>query len=81
VAGHDDEQHAQRHDDDVAVLQEDVGQVQRLQQRAVGEHLEEAHDEDQGQQHAVVAQMGRQELAQGRGKHVVVLNVCPAGRA
>ena len=55
MAGHDDQQHAQRHDDDVAVLQHEVGQVERLQQRAVGHELEEDHDDEQRQQHAVFA--------------------------
>ena len=57
MAGDDDQQHAQRHDDDVAVLQDQVGEVQRLQQRAVGHELEEDHDRDQRQQHAVLAQV------------------------
>ena len=57
VAGHDHQQHAQRHDDDVAVLQDQIGQVQRLEQRAVGHHLEKHHDRDQRDQHAVFAQV------------------------
>jgi hypothetical protein len=57
MAGDDDQQHAERHDHDVAVLQHQIGQVQRLQQRAVGHDLEEQHDRKQRQQHAVVAQI------------------------
>ena len=47
VEGDDDQQHAEGHDDHVAVLQDQVGQVQRLQQRAVGHDLEEGHDRHQ----------------------------------
>ena len=61
VAGDDHQQHAQRHDDDVAVLQHQVGEVERLQQRAVGHELEEHHDRDQRQQHAVLAQIVLEE--------------------
>ncbi len=55
MAGDDDEQHAERHDDDVAVLQEQVGDVDRPQQRAVGHDLEERHDGDQREQQPVLA--------------------------
>ena len=44
VAGDDDQQHAQRHHDDEAVLLHQVGEVHRLEQRAVGGELEEHHD-------------------------------------
>ena len=40
MAGDDDQQHAERHDDDVAVLQDQVGQVDRLEQHSVGLPLE-----------------------------------------
>jgi hypothetical protein len=62
VPGYDDEQHAERHDDDIAVLQHEVGEVQGPQQSAVGHHLEEQHDDQQRQQHAVVAEMALDEL-------------------
>src|SRR5262249_39716048 len=42
---------------DIAVLQHQVGEVERLQQRAVGHELEEQHDRKQRQQHAVIAQV------------------------
>ena len=58
MAGHDDQQHAQRHHDDIAVLQDDVGQVDRLEQHAIGKILEEQHDQDQRQQQAIVAHIG-----------------------
>ena len=61
MARHDDEQHAQRHDDDVAVLQNEVGHVDRLEQRAVGGELEEYHDDQQRQQQGVVADIGLDE--------------------
>ena len=57
MAGDDHQEHAERHDDDVAVLQHEVGHVERLQQRAVGHDLEEQHDRKQRQQHAVTAQI------------------------
>ena len=41
MPGHDDQQHAKRHDDDVAVLQEQVGMF-AAEQRAVRQHLEQA---------------------------------------
>ena len=63
MAGDDHQQHAERHDDDVAVLQDEIGEVERLQQRAVGHDLEEQHDREQRQQHAVVAQVVLDEPA------------------
>ena len=54
---HDHEQHAQRHHDDVAVLKNEVGQVQRLKQCAVSHHLEENHDGDQRNQQTIFAQI------------------------
>ena len=63
MAGDDHQQHAERHDDDVAVLQDEIGEVERLQQRAVGHDLEEQHDREQRQQHAVVAQIVLDEPA------------------
>ncbi|MGY4594278.1 Spy/CpxP family protein refolding chaperone [Bradyrhizobium sp. GM22.5] len=62
-AGDDDEQHAERHDDDVAVLEHQIGQVERLQQRAASHDLEEQHDRDQRHQHAVIAQIVLDEAA------------------
>jgi len=59
----DHEQHAERHDHDVAVLQHEIGQVQRLQQRAVRHELEEQHDDEQRHQHAVAAQIVLDEAA------------------
>ena len=57
MTGHDHQQHAERHDNDVAVLQHEIGEIERLQQRAVGHDLEEQHDGEQRQQHAVGAQV------------------------
>jgi hypothetical protein len=57
IAGDDDDQHAQRHDDDVAVLQQQVGEVDRLEQRTVRHDLEERHDRDQREQQTVFAQV------------------------
>ncbi|MNL06275.1 hypothetical protein D3C87_1269080 [compost metagenome] len=53
VAADDHHQHAQRHDHDVAVLQQQVGQVEWLHQRPAGGHLEEHHDDDQRGQKTV----------------------------
>ena len=47
MAGDDHQQHAERHDDDVTVLQHEIGEIERLQQRAVGHDLEEQHDREQ----------------------------------
>ncbi|MNK83826.1 hypothetical protein D3C87_1036570 [compost metagenome] len=58
MPGHDDEQHAQRHDDDERVLQDEVGQVHRAEQDAAGVELEENHDSDERDQHAVFADIG-----------------------
>ncbi len=55
VAGDDDEHHADREDQDVAVLQHQVGDVARQQQVAVGPHREQHHDQAEGHQHAVLA--------------------------
>ena len=65
MTGYDDEQHAQRHDDDVAVLQHQIGQVQRPQERAVGYDLEEQHDDEKREHHAVVAEMSSDEFHPG----------------
>ena len=56
VEGDDDQQHAEGHDDHVAVLQDQVRQVQRRERNAAGEEVEERHDHQQRQQQTVVAQ-------------------------
>ena len=61
MARHDNEQHAQRHDDDVAVLQDEVGHVDRFEQRARCRELEEYHDHQQREQQRVVADIGLDE--------------------
>ena len=68
MAGDDDQQHAERHDDDVAVLQHQIGQVDRLEQHAVGGELEEHHDDDQRQHQAVVAEIAGQRRDGDRGR-------------
>ncbi len=57
MARHDDQQHAQRHDDDEAVLLDQIAQVDRLEQRSGSGELEEDHDGDQRQDQAIVAQI------------------------
>ena len=47
MAGHDHQQHAERHDDDIAVLQHEICEIERLQQRAVGHNLKEQHDREE----------------------------------
>ena len=56
VEADDDQQHAEGHDDHVAVLQDQVGQVQRRERNAAGDEVEEPHDDQQRQQQTVVAQ-------------------------
>jgi hypothetical protein len=68
VPGDDHEQHAQRHDDDVAVLQHQICQVERLQQRAVGQELEKSHDDDERHQHAVLAHVALQKAGVGAAR-------------
>ncbi len=53
----DDEKHPQCHDDDIAVLQHQIGEVQRLHQHAARHDLEKYHDRDQREQHAGFTQI------------------------
>ena len=53
VSGNDHQEHAESHDDDIAVLQHEVGQVDRLEENAARCVLEEEHDEDQGEHQAI----------------------------
>lgn len=55
MAGHDDQQHAKRHHDDERILQHEVGQVQRPEENTAGNDLEEEHNGDKRDQHAVFA--------------------------
>lgn len=48
MPGHDDQKHAYRQNDDMAVLREKVGQVDRFEQDPAGDHLKEHHDDGQG---------------------------------
>ena len=57
---HNDDQHAQRHDDDIAVLQKQVRHVHRFQQGAVRHDLEERHDRDQREQQPVFPKVPHQ---------------------
>ena len=60
---HDHQKHPQRHDDDVRVLQEQVGDVLRRQEiDALHPHdgREEQHDRQQGKDHPVFAQVAAQ---------------------
>ena len=61
VAGDDDHHHADGQDQDVAVLDHQVGDVLRLQQDAVGEDLEEQDDQDQGDEDANLAEAACEE--------------------
>ena len=60
VAGDDDDDHADGQDQDVAVLLNDVGDVQRLQQDAAGPDLEQDDDHGQGDEDAVLAEVALQ---------------------
>ena len=57
MPGDDDKQHTKRHDDDIAVLQNQIGEVQRLHQHTASHDLEEDHDRDQRDQHAGFTQI------------------------
>ena len=56
VPDHDDEQHPEGHHEDVAVLQEDVRHVERLEHHAIGRDLEEGDDDQERDEHAGAAQ-------------------------
>ncbi len=57
MPGHNDQQHSERHNDDIAVLQYEIGEVQRLHQHAAGHDLEKDHDRDERKQHSRFAQI------------------------
>ena len=58
VAADDDQQHAQRHDDDVGVLHHQIGDVDRRDRGVIlGDEIEEADDQQQRHEQAVVAQI------------------------
>ncbi len=61
VAPDDHQQHAERHDDDVAVLEDEVGYIDAAEEHAAGDDLEERHDEKQGNKQAVVAKIALPE--------------------
>ena len=55
MTDHDDQEHPERHHQDVAVLQEDVRDVEGLEHHAAGRDLEEGHDDEQRDEHARAA--------------------------
>jgi hypothetical protein len=59
--GNDDQQHTQRHNDDIAVLQHKIGDIDRSHQDAIGLVLEEDHDRDQGDQHPIFTNIAFEE--------------------
>ena len=71
VAGDDHHHHADGQDQDIAVLDHQVGDVLRLQQDPVRQDLEQQDDQDQGDKDANLAEAACQE-AQGfsEGGHV-----------
>jgi hypothetical protein len=62
VTRDDHQHHADREDQDVAVLEDQVGDVARQQQVAVGPHLEEDHEQAERDQHAVLAHVAAQAV-------------------
>src|SRR6185312_6935130 len=58
VAGDDEHHHADREDQDVGVLADQVDQVTGVQGEAVGQRLEEHDDDDQAEQDAELAEVG-----------------------
>ena len=83
MPGDNHQQHADRHDDDVAVLQHEVGQVDRLQEDPACRDLEERHDRDQREKDAVLTQMAAQEApaAFRRGGGMGGCGACGIGHA
>ncbi len=80
IAADDHQQHAERHDDDVAVLQDEVGHIDAAEEHAAGDDLEEGHDEKQGNKQAVVAKIVLPEArVRGRrlsgGRPVMIVSV------
>jgi hypothetical protein len=65
---HNDQQHAQRHHDDVAVLQNQIGQVKRLEQGSFGHDLKEHHDDHKCHQQSVFTQVVFQEGRAASGR-------------
>ena len=65
MTSHDDQQHAQRHDDDEGVLQDQVGDVDGAEQNAAGHELEEQHDDDEGDEQAVFPDIASEVIAKG----------------
>ncbi len=63
--GNDDQQHSQSHGDDITVLQYQVGNIHRTEEDAAGLHLEEEHNRDQRDQHAVFANIVLKKGCQG----------------
>ena len=63
VARDDDHHHADRENQDVPVLHDEVRDVLRAQQDAVGQHREQRDDRDQRDEDAVLAEVG-QDMAE-----------------
>ena len=64
VTGDDDQQHSQRHDDDVGVLHDQVGDIDRRNGRMIcGYEIEERDDQQQRAEQPVVAQIVFPQLA------------------
>ncbi len=62
MAADNHQQHAHCHDDNIAVLKEQVGQVDRFKHHAIGHHLEEGQNRDQRDHHAIFAHMRAQVI-------------------
>ncbi len=61
VAPDDHQEHAERHDDDVAILQDEVGHIDAAEEHAASDDLEERHDQKQGNKQAVIAKIALPE--------------------
>ena len=61
IAPDDHQQHAESHDDDVAVLEDEVGYIDATEEHAASDDLEEGHDEKQGNKQAVIAKIALPE--------------------
>ncbi len=78
MPGDNHDKHAKRHDDDITVLQQQVGDVHRLQQCAIRQDLEQGHDADQSEQQAIFAQIA-DEVIQNAGLRRGGVCVCGFG--
>ena len=62
---HNHQQHPQRHHHNVAVLQNQVGDIERLEQNATGAKLKKQHNHEQRNQHSIFANVAFEQFHHG----------------